>query len=235
MEVTRRVAFALLTVAITMSLAACGGGEAEQAKAFQEFLQTRILDKKGIHMPRPSDEQRRSFGRFAADYDVIVKFNDTLTDAMSSKLPEIMRRGNITSIAQLVDRRADVAAARDALSAASKTMATALADANAASAKVNQPPELKAVYDRAYARLVTEPAAVVGGIWPELDQALGLSLNFADFIAANRAKFEINGPMVSTGDKKLLAEFNTHVEGMRSAAQGVNDAQNAMRKLISGE
>ena len=45
-------------------------------------------------MPRLSEEDRKSFGRFSKDYDVIVTFNDTLTDAMGTKLPEVMRRGN---------------------------------------------------------------------------------------------------------------------------------------------
>ena len=56
-------------------------------------------------MPRPTDEDRAKFGRFAADYDVIVKFNDAMTDAMGSKLPAIMRRGNISSVAQMVEHR----------------------------------------------------------------------------------------------------------------------------------
>lgn len=235
MSLTRRFAMTLATLAFAVALTACGGGEADQAKAFQEFLQTRILDKKGIRMPRPSEEDRAKFGRFAADYDVIVKFNDTMTDAMGTKLPDIMRRGNITSISQLVERRTDIAAAREALTTVSGAMQTALADAQAAQAKMTQPEAVKAVYDQAFARLVTEPAAVTGAIWPVLDTALGKSVAFAEFLAANKAKFEFNGPMASTRDAKLLAEFNTHVEALRSAGTEVNQAQNAMRKLITGE
>jgi hypothetical protein len=218
------------------ALAACGGpSEVDQAKAFQEFLQTRILDKKGIRMPKPSEEERSKFGRFAADYDVIVKFNDTMSDAMGQKIPELMRRGQVTSIAQLVDRRADVAEPREALAGVSGTMQSALDVANAARAAMTQPEPLKGVYDQAFSRLVTEPAAVTGKIWPELDKALGLSVAFADFLAANKAKFEFNGPMATTRDPKLLAEFNGHVEGMRGSAQGINEAQSAMRKLVYGE
>lgn len=235
MTLTRRAAMTFVSFVLAFTLAGCGGGEAEQAKSFQEFLQTRILDKKGIHMPRPTDEQRASFGRFAADYDIIVKFNDAMTDAMGNKLPDIMRRGNITSISQLVERKADVAAAKDALTGVSRAMESALADANAAHAKLNQPETLKGVYDQAYARLVTTPAETVPGVWKALDNALGLSLDMANFLDANRAKFEFNGPMAQTGDRKLLEEFNKHVEAMRGAAQSINEAQRTMRKLIEGE
>lgn len=233
---TRRAFGLVMAMTVAAALAACGGpSETDQAKALQDFLQTRILDKKGIRMPRPTEEDRAKFGRFAADYDVIVKFNDTMSDAMGAKLPEIMRRGAVTSVAQLVERRDDVANARAALSGVSGAMQGALDAANAAKGQLKQPDELKAVYDKTFARLVTEPAAVTGRIWPELDKALGLSLGFADFLAANKAKFEFNGPMASTRDPKLLAEFNTHIEGMRDSARAINEAQSAMRKLIEGE
>jgi hypothetical protein len=235
MSITRRFALTMAAFALAATLAACGGGEAEQAKTFQEFLQTRILDQKGIRMPKPTDEQRASFGRFAADYDVIVKFNDTLSDAMQSKLPEIMRRGNIVSISQLADRRADLAAAREALAEVNKTMEAALADANAARAKLNQPEPLKGVYDQAFERLVANPAATVPGVWRALDNALSLSHDMAAFLDTNRAKFEFNGPIAQTRDAKLLAEFNKHAEAMRGAAPSINEAQQAMRKLIQGE
>jgi hypothetical protein len=236
MTMTRRFALGLAALAMTLTLAACGGGgEAEQAKAFQEFLQTRILDKKGIRMPRPTEEQRTAFGRFATDYDVIVKFNDTLSDAMGTKLPEIMRRGNVTSAALLVERRDDVAAAREALAGVNKTMESALAEANAAKEKINQPDGLKSVYDSAYAKLVSVPAATVPPVWKALDEALGVSVELADFLIANKAKFQFNGPGVQTGDAKLLAEFNEHIGAMRKAGDSVNEAQRTMRKLISGE
>lgn len=235
MNITRRFALTMAALTLALTLAACGGGEAEQAKTFQDFLQTRILDKKGIRMPRPTDEQRAAFGRFAQDYDVIVKFNDTLSDAMGSKLPEIMSKGNITSLAQLADRRADLAAAREALVEVNRTMEAALAEANAAREKLSQPEGLKAVYDQAYAKLVTRPAETVPAVWKALDNALGLSHDMAAFLDVNRAKFEFNGPMAQTRDPRVLAEFNKHAEAMRGAATSINEAQQTMRKLVQGE
>lgn len=235
LTLTRRIALTMAAVAVVAILTACGADEAGQAKAMQEFLQTRILDKKGIRMPRPTDEERAAFGRFAADYDIIVKFNDAMTDTMGQKLPGIMRRGNITSIGQLVERRADVASAREALTEVSRTMQTARGEADAARAKLTQPEPLKTVYDQTYAKLVTTPADTVPGVWRALDNALGLSLDMANFLDANKAKFEFNGPMAQTSDRKLLEEFNKHAEAMRGAATSINEAQSTMRNLINGE
>ena len=185
-------------------------------------------------MPRLSEEDRKSFGRFSKDCDVIVTFNDTLTDAMCTKLPEVMRRGNITTVSALIERKGDIVASRDSLSALSRAIVTARQTADAARAKVNHPDGLKLVYDKAYAKLVTQPAEAVGGMLPGVEQALIKSIAFAEFLGANRAKFQFNGPMAETADAKLLAQFNVHVEGMRAAAVGVNDAQRKMRALIQG-
>ena len=106
--------------------------------------------------------------------------------------------------------------------------------ADAARAKIKQPDGLKPVYDQVYAKLVTQPAEAVGGMLPTVEQALTKSIAFAEFLGANRAKFQFNGPMVETADTKLLAQFNAHVEGMRASSGGVNDAQRKMRALIQG-
>lgn len=121
-DFTRRAVLTSAALGVVMALAACGPSEAEQAKAFENFLQTRILGKKGLRMPRLSYEERKSFGCFSSDYDIIVTFNDTLTDAMGTKLPDVMRRGNITSVSALIGRKNDIVAARDALSTLSKAI-----------------------------------------------------------------------------------------------------------------
>ena len=39
--------------------------EAEQRKAFTAFLQTRVLDKPGLRVPMPTEEEKASFGDYA--------------------------------------------------------------------------------------------------------------------------------------------------------------------------
>ncbi len=69
----RAVAFVAL-IAVAGGLGACGGSEEEQRKAFIQFLQTRIVDKPGVAIPRPTAQEKIAFGRYAADYDVILNF-----------------------------------------------------------------------------------------------------------------------------------------------------------------
>ena len=47
----------LAGLSVTFLLAGCGDDEPKQRKAFIEFLQTRIVDKPGVHVPRLNDDQ----------------------------------------------------------------------------------------------------------------------------------------------------------------------------------
>ena len=44
--------FLLLALALPLVLAACGSKEPEQRAAFTQFLQTRIVDKPGVRVPK---------------------------------------------------------------------------------------------------------------------------------------------------------------------------------------
>ncbi|HWT30478.1 MAG TPA: DUF3053 family protein, partial [Propylenella sp.] len=67
----RRGGFGLTWVVIAaLALAGCGASDAEQKAAFSEFLQTRVLDKTGIHVPQLTDEERESFGQYAEHYAI---------------------------------------------------------------------------------------------------------------------------------------------------------------------
>ena len=64
------LAWAWIVIAVLL-LAGCGGNEGQQRAAFTEFLQTRILDKPGVHLPRLSDEDKAHFGPYADHYAII--------------------------------------------------------------------------------------------------------------------------------------------------------------------
>lgn len=49
----------LLAVALPLLLTGCGDKEPEQRTAFTQFLQTRIIDKPGVHAPKLTDDERK--------------------------------------------------------------------------------------------------------------------------------------------------------------------------------
>ncbi len=139
----RRAAL-FLSVSGAVLLSGCGASERSQAGALETFLRTRVLDRQGIAVPRPTPEERRSFGRFAADYDIILAFHDQMNQTVIPRVGDVIRRGSFNRAQDFIDRRADIAAAQDSMRSMGGGVTTALATARAAKAKLDQPEPLKA-------------------------------------------------------------------------------------------
>src|SRR5215472_15982281 len=76
---------ALCLLALT-GLTACGDDEPNQRKAFIEFLQTRIINKPGLHVPTLTADESARFGDYAKHYAVIADFNGNLDRLVSNPM-----------------------------------------------------------------------------------------------------------------------------------------------------
>ena len=148
--------FLVLAAALPLMLAACGNQEPEQRAAFTQFLQTRIVDKPGVRVPQVTDEEKKSFGDYAAHYAVITDFNSGM-DASVKPLPGIMQKGAVRSLNDIVTRRDDIKAVQASLNEMGEALLAQRAKADTAHAQLKQPDDLKAVYDKAYEKTVSLP------------------------------------------------------------------------------
>jgi hypothetical protein len=231
---TRRT-FAAGAIALLAALAAgCGDSEATQAETFRKFLQTRILERQRAGLPRPNDEERKSFGRFAADYDVILTFNKTMNDSFGSKIGDVVRRGSFSRAQEFIERRDDIVAARDAMKSMAAALDGALAEAERARTVLKQPTELKAVYDESFRRVVTEPARVVREVLPAIDSVFAQGLSFSDFLTRNQADLKFNGILVETSKPALQTEFNARARELTQTGQALMEAQRKLQAIVRG-
>ena len=224
--------FTLFAFASFLALAACGDPESGQRKEFIEFLQTRILDKKGSHVPELSDNQKEAFGPYAKDYAIIYDFGRQ-PGAQSSfdQLKSIQSRGNLRSLGDLASRRDDVVKAVQAIDQFQTDLDREFAAANAAKAALKQPDDLKAVYDQAYDRDVTQTVAKMKQVLPTTKATFQAMVKLADFMVANKDKLEINGMIVNAKDQAtltalqpLLNDVNAKGQALMQAAQStLND------------
>jgi hypothetical protein len=231
---TRRHVAAAAIGVIALLTAGCGDNEVAQAEAFQKFLQTRILDRQRAGLPRPNDEERKAFGRFAADYDVILTFNKTMNDSVGSKVGDVVRRGSFRSAQEFLDRRDDLIVARDSMKTMGAALDGAMAEADKARAAMKQPESLKAVYDATFARVVTEPARIMREVLPAIDTVFAQGLEFSDFLARNKADLKLNGILVETTKPALQAEFNRRAQDLNRTGQSLLEAQRKLQALVRG-
>jgi hypothetical protein len=221
-------------VTATLFLAACGGNEGQQRKAFTEFLQTRILDKPGVHVPKLSDEERAQFGPYADHYAVITAFNEAMDKSVSPKLSAAVSSGSIRSLSDVVVHRDRLEAAKAGIDEMGRALSDALAQADAAHAKLDQPADLKPVYDKAYDRLVTQPASAFRDIVPVMDKVLGEAVDLGAYIDAHRGKVRVSGPMIETSDPAIQAAINDRLQSLQSNQQAVQSAQARLQSVVYG-
>lgn len=229
--VTRRTA---LLGPLAALLASCGDDEAAQRKAFAAFLQSRILDKPGVHVARPTPDEAKSWGEYAKHYSVITGFNDELSQRVSKPMQAAVQRGAVRSIDDLLTRRADLVEIRSGMRDLGAELDRQFAAAEAARAALTQPADLKTVYDAAYERDVAGPARAFKEVFPLTDASLAAALDLADFIAQHRSAVQVQGATVQVADPALLRDFNARLATMQAAGSSVQAAQRRLQTMITG-
>lgn len=228
-----RPVVAAAMVLLVLCLAACHDEPAER-KAFIAFLQTRILDKPGVHVPHPSPEEAASFGDYAKQYAIITDFNDGLDRSVARPMAEAIERGAIRSLDEVVTRHADFVAARDGIAQLRGAIDQELAKADAAHAALKQPPDLKAVFDKAYERDVTIPAKAFADIFPNLSQALTAIVDLGDFIALHKDVVSIDGATLQTSDPALQPRLQALLNALLARHEAIAKAQQNLRSVLNG-
>ena len=223
-----------MVLGLALSPAACGDAEADQRRAFTAWLQQRVLDKQGLHVPRPSAEEAQGWGEYAKHYAVITDFHDGLSEHISKPMQAAVERGALRSIQDLLDRKAQVVEVRAGMADLSGELEKRIAVADAAHAALKQPADLKAVYDAAYDREVTVPMKAVKGVFPAADASLGAALDLANYIEQHKAVVRVSGAMLQVSDPAVQAVLATKMEAMNVAAQRAQEAQRQLQAMVNG-
>lgn len=233
MRQIRRLVSLTGLVLLVLLTAGCDD-EPAQRKAFIGFLQTRILDKPGLHVPHLTPDLEKSFGDYAKQYAIITDFNDGLDKSVAKPMTEAINRGAVRSLGEVVTRHADFVAARDGIGQLRGAIDKQLAAADAAHAALKQPDDLKQVFDKAYERDVTIPAKAFADIFPDLSQALTAIVDLGDFIAQHKDKVTINGPLIETSDPALRPQLVALVAALTAKNEAIAKAQQHLRVVMNG-
>lgn len=223
-----------LAVAVSVGLAGCGDHETEQRKAFVAFLQTRIIDKPGLHVPQLTADERTSFGPYADQYAIITRFHQVMNESVSPKLAAAMSAGAIQSLGDLATRRGDLESAKTIIDQMAAALGDDVAQADRAHRELKQPPELKAVFDQAYDRLVTTAAVTFQSIVPVADKVFADALDLAGYLDRHKSTVTVAGPTLQVSDAATRTELNAKLQGLQASQQAVQAAQTRMQTLLYG-
>lgn len=223
----------LLALALPLALTACGDKEPEQRAAFSQFLQTRIVDKPGVHVPKLTPDESKSFGEYATHYAVITDFNGGM-DGVTKPLGSLLQKGAVHSLSDVIARRDDLKSIQDSTKEMIEQLKQQQDKADSAHAQLKQPEDLKVVYDKAYDRTVTGTANVMLEALPQVNNTLESGLKVADYVNAHKSQININGAVVTVEDPKVQKELNALLEDMNTQARAAQQAQVRVQSVISG-
>jgi hypothetical protein len=220
--------------AAALALSGCGNDEAAQRKAFVEFLQTRIIDKPGVHVPTLTPELQEKIGVYAKHYAVITGFNSDMDRAVGGFLPKAVGIVSITSITDAVAKREAIVGVRTEIASIRSALTEKLAAAEAAKAALIQPDDLKPVFDAAFDRDVRSTANAFIRELPLFESAMTAILALTDYLNKNRDKVTVQGSTVVANEPKARADINALLDDINTKSRQLAESQQRLAKVATG-
>jgi hypothetical protein len=234
-RVNRRVLALAGVFVLALMAAGCLDNEPQQRRAFITFLQTRVIDKPGLHIPIMSERDIAEFGPYADHYRVMNGFHHRLDASISRDLAQAMQIGSPRSLEDLRNHRDVLPVLRTGVSKMKNELDKAEAEADVAHKALKQPPDLKTVYDAAYERMVTAPAHVFRDLVPMIETMLEPIDSLATYLDEHRdtITFRAGSPVVT--DPATRTKLAALMETAGKAAQASEDGKRMLRAMAEGK
>ncbi len=231
----RRLVALAGVIVLALSTTGCFDNEPQQRHAFIVFLQTRVIDKPGLHIPIMSDKDIADLGPYADHYRVMNGFHHRLDASISKDLASAMQIGSPRSLEDLRNHRDVLPVLKTGMSKMKDELDKAEAEADAAHKALRQPPDLKAVYDIAYDRMVTTPARIFREIVPMIVGMLPAIEELAAYLDEHRDTITFRGGSPVVTDPATRTKLAALVEAAGKAAQASEEGKRKLRAMGEGK
>jgi len=228
-RVWMRLWLPLAALLVIFQLTGCGDKEGEQRKAFSDFLQNTVM-RSGERLPALSEDQKQRFGNYTNDYAIIYDFSQQVNKAVDQGLRPVVDELSAIRLPQdYLTRRDALRQASGSLSVLTQQIQNAKTQADSSKAALKQPDDLKAVYDRVYTKVVTQPAASLMPLLPALQSLSQDVVQTGDFLQqqGDRVTFNDNGVQFPTQEQ--ASQYNTLMSNVSAKAQALTQAQSAVQ------
>ncbi|HEX8615394.1 MAG TPA: DUF3053 family protein [Telluria sp.] len=234
MSFSQRSLMWMLGGLLALGLAGCSSEPKERA-AFITFLQTRIVDKPGVHVPKLSAEEEKSFGDYSKHFAVITDYHKTMDAKLQQPLRDMMGKRMPRTMADLPAWRTDMVALRKTSVQLRNMIDTEQAAAGVKRVALKQPDDLKTVYDNAYGRTVSDPGNSIKDMLTAMEGMIDSAERLTVFVDAHRSQIRFNGAVAEVDDQKVLDEMNVLMKELNASNEKVAQAQRKLNAMVAGK
>jgi hypothetical protein len=235
MAIASRRLFALVGVfVLALGLVGCFDNEPQHRAAFIKFLETRIIDKPGLHIPILSDQEKSDLGSYADQYSIMNGFHHRLDASVSGELRKVADASSPRSLEELRDKRAILATLRRDMAKLTTELDKVEGEADAAHKALQQPTDLKIVYDRAYERMVTKPAQTFREILPLMTAGLPMIDDLASYLDEHRDTIELHGNSTVVRNAEVRARLTTLLNAAVEVGKRSEEGKRKLRAMAEG-
>ncbi|MEJ4046608.1 DUF3053 domain-containing protein [Erwinia sp. SLM-02] len=227
-----RLLVPFMALFLVLQLTGCGDKEADQRKAFIDFLQNTVM-RSGEHLPSLSEDQKQKFGNYVSDYAIIYGFSQQVNKAVDTGLkPVVDELSAIRTPQDYLTRRDSLRQASGSLGVLNQQIQAAKTQADSSKATLKQPEDLKTVYDNVFNKVVTQPADALMPLLPTLQTLSQDVIQVGDFLQQQGTRVTFNGPAVQFPTQDQASAYNTLMSNLSMNAQSLTQAQNVLQNSI---
>lgn len=233
-ERNRAGALLLLLSALCLcafGLAACAelGKEAGQRTAFIQVLKKNILAKRGIRFPLLTEDEKTAIGPYASQYELLNALSEDEGLLLSlSDLPSLQK--DLMNSTDPTEKKELIQKAEESMRSIMSRLISAYQKAKTSKDALQQPADLKEVYDEAFLKVVHRPTDLLVEIIEKSLAAAESAMALNEFILEHPDAAQYSGSTVLI--RRPEAEISVH-SLIRDYRQKSDQAQESIRELNS--
>nr|WP_240494299.1 DUF3053 domain-containing protein [Pantoea sp. 1.19] len=202
----------------------CGDSESDQRKAFIDYLQNTVM-RSGEQLPRLSEDQKKQFGNYANDYSLLYRFASEVNNAIEQGLkPAVSTLNTIRTPQDYLSQRDAVRHASGTLSVMAQQIQQAKSEAEKGKSALQQPEDLKKVYNTVWQQVVTVPASQLAPVLPALQSLSQDVVQTGDFLQQQGTSVSFKDGGVQFPTQQQATQYNMLMSALIAKSQALSQA-----------
>ena len=225
-------ALCLLLGLSLLALGGCSDNEPENRRAFIAFLDEKVLPQKGVSLPELAGKEKKALGTYAEHYELLTDFQKNLAKEAGKNATELLALTEFANLEALAKGERSLKNAAKEADKLQKLVLSLKEKADKNKAGLSLPEDLAPVYNAAYDKVVTLPAAASAEAFAAVHSVFAAILDLLDFINAHSRDMEIDGKNINLKNIALKDDLNAKMAAVREKAQDLQTAYAAMMRAM---